>query len=183
MPRKSTHETADEIAATTIEYEGSGRAPEFIKRPKLRAHLIELAGQGNFLYVVAQAAGIKDETLKNWLTKGRKYYGLQARDDHTTTPREQHYIDFFLEFTSAEAEAERVLVDHWHDLSINSDDHKPTESFLARRYPERWGKRPRENTPAARQVVVHLTAETMEAAKKAVADWEQETFTDEDVDL
>ncbi len=183
MQRKSTHNVANDITADIIKSSKGGNPPKFIKYPKLRAHLIELAGQGNYLTVIAKAAGIKHSVLSKWLSLGRQYYGLQARDDHTTTTREQDYVDFFLEFTSSEAEAERTLVERWHTLSADSGDHKPIEAFLAKRYPERWGKKAHHNTPAARQVVVHITAETMSAAKDAVDKWEKDTFSDEETNV
>lgn len=90
-----------------------------------RKKIIKAVSEGNYLNVAAQAAGIDETTLWNWLRRGKK-------------EGEGEYFEFLQSVMEAEHEAEKVAVRAVRLAGKN--DAKHFQWWLERKCPERWGK-------------------------------------------
>ena len=86
---------------------------------------------GNYIKVAAASAGVKYTTVINWLKMG------EGRRNDSKPPREELVI-FAQELRKAEAACETTLVATLIDKLPREP--KLIIEFLARRWPERWGK-------------------------------------------
>lgn len=87
---------------------------------------------------IAAAAGITRESLHKWLTKGHE--NIKAQEDGKTPPHWIGYTMFALYFDEAEYWAEIYMIKKMFEGAHFNADY--AERFLARRFPERWGKVP-----------------------------------------
>ena len=93
--------------------------------------IIESVRGGNYIKVASTAAGAKYNTVLNWLRVG------EGRRNDTNPPREELVL-FAQELRKAEAECETTLVATL--IEKLPREPKLIIEFLARRWPERWGK-------------------------------------------
>ena len=92
--------------------------------------IVGTVARGNYVEVAARAAGIAPSTLYEWKSRGEE-----------GGPGNEPYVGFLEALTRAEAEAEIEGVEAIRG-AWNKDWRSAIE-YLARRYPERWGKRDR----------------------------------------
>lgn len=92
---------------------------------KVEEIIVEGAKIGNYREVLARAAGIHPDTLRNWVARGEEGGKANAR-----------YVAFLGALTRAEAEAETEAVKILR--SAMPKDPRVVTEFLRRRYPERW---------------------------------------------
>lgn len=93
--------------------------------------VIDLVRQGNYLNVAAKAAGYSVGTVHYWIQTGEGKNKERGPDEDT--------IWFAQEVRKAEAECETGLVEKL--LAALPKEPRLIIEFLARRWPERWGKR------------------------------------------
>ena len=93
--------------------------------------IIESVRGGNYIKVAAAAAGVNYHTVQNWLQVG------EGKKNVVKLPREELVL-FAQGVRKAEAECETVLVATLIDKLPREP--KLIIEFLARRWPERWGK-------------------------------------------
>ncbi len=103
--------------------------------PERQAKILEYIRQGNYIHTACQAAGITDQTFRNW---------RQRAEDG-----EQPYSDFFEAVKRAEAEAEPGMVGSL--TRHGSDNWVAAATFLERKYPTRWGRHDRVDHELSQQ--------------------------------
>jgi transposase len=108
--------------------------------PKVRDAICEAVRAGNYLKVAASAGGVTEQTIHNWIARGRDE---KARVEEGHTPRkiEAVFLDFFEHLTRAEDQAEADAVRIWREQM--PDDWRAAKEYLARRFGERWGDKQR----------------------------------------
>ena len=103
-----------------------GRRSKFT--PEAQEKVISAIRAGNYANVAAEYAGICERTLYRWLEKGR-------------TAKKGPYRTFWESMQRAESEAEVRAVAM---VQKHMDDNwQAAMTFLARRYPDRWGRKDR----------------------------------------
>jgi len=99
------------------------------RKSKLTKALIKkaekLLAQGNYVSVVCQSIGIDDATWYRWLREGEQDKGGLK-------------CEFCDKVNRAAPKAETRAVEHWQRKF--KDDWRAAKTFLAIRYPERWGE-------------------------------------------
>jgi hypothetical protein len=97
--------------------------------------IVTAVEQGSYLKVAAQAAGISQATLANWLARGRE--AAAARDAGAEpSPDDAPFLALLEEVTRAQAVAEVSAVAAWR--SAFGTDWRAARDYLARTAPERW---------------------------------------------
>lgn len=140
-----------------------GRRPKLT--PKLEEEIIKLLRAGNYMRTVAKYVGITEQTLYNWIARGRaEYEKLQADSTATLNAEEKRYFDFFEKVQKAETHAEVRAVAYWQ--SQMEKDWRATKEFLARRYPEAWSPRYEISGPEGKPVNVQLNVDPEVLASK-----------------
>ena len=97
---------------------------------KVEKTIVEGARNGNYREVLARAAGIHPDTLRNWVARGEE--GGRANAP---------YVRFLGALTRAEAEAETQAVAILRKAMVT--DPRIITEFLRRRYPDRWSTQDR----------------------------------------
>lgn len=106
--------------------------PLFARRPGMYECIMQLVQDGHHLSTVANAIGIKAQTIMKWLK-----YGQSGKN--------KAYLQFLKDFRAAESVAE---VNRFNKLKEDGDgDWKSSAWILERRYPERWAKQIDRTTP------------------------------------
>jgi transposase len=100
-----------------------GREPKLT--PAVEAAIVKSIHNCSTLETAAALAGVTYRTFRNWMT-----WGEAGR---------RPYFQFFQAVTRAETEAEARLVRIWSDAAER--DWRASRDMLARRFPERWGRR------------------------------------------
>jgi transposase len=99
---------------------------------------------GNYATTAAASAGIAQKTYYEWLKRGR---AEGAEED------DPEYFEFVQAVEKAEAYAEAQAV----AAIKRSDDWRAHMEYLARRFPDRWGKQEKLELSGGRQPVTQLT--------------------------
>jgi len=97
---------------------------------EVKDKLVKAIGQGNYYEAACAYAGIDYSTFRNWMNKGEE-------------ENDGEYFDFFEAIKKAESAAELRLVQEWQKHIPNS--WQAIATFMERRYPDRWGKRDRQD--------------------------------------
>jgi len=96
--------------------------------PEIQERICSALRDGNYESAAAAAGGVGSSTLHRWLEKGR-------------LAKSGPYREFWVAVTRARDAAELSLVSMW--VAAMPSDWRAIAEFLARRYPERWGRRER----------------------------------------
>jgi len=124
--------------------------------PEIQERICSALRGGNYESAAAAAGGVGSSTFHRWMERGR-------------TAGSGQYRDFWVAVTRAREDAELRLVELWQEAMPN--DWRAIAEFLARRYPERWGKRERNEvtvsatTNAAPQ---HLSKKLLDQIKHEI---------------
>lgn len=94
--------------------------------PGLQATLVEFIDAGNYRCVAAQAVGVGERTLRDWMKRGE--------DEPDSI-----YADFRREVLEAEAAAERRMVAIV--VMAAAEDPKHAQWYLERKFHQRWGRK------------------------------------------
>ena len=105
--------------------------------PEIQERICSALRDGNYESAAAAAGGVGTSTVRQWLQWGRD-------------AKSARYVAFLAAVTRAREDAELRLVELWQEAMPS--DWRAIAEFLARRYPERWGKRERN------EVTVSATA-------------------------
>ena len=108
--------------------------------PKVRDAVCDAVRAGNYLKVAASAGGVTEQTIHNWIGRGREEKE-RIEEGHTPRKVEAVFLDFFEHLTRAEDEAEADAVRIWREQM--PDDWRAAKEYLARRFGDRWGDRQR----------------------------------------
>ena len=108
--------------------------------PEIQERICSALRGGNYESAAAASAGVGSSTVRQWLQWGRD-------------AKSARYVAFLTAVTRAREDAELRLVELWQEAMPN--DWRAIAEFLARRYPERWGKRERA------EVTVSATADAV----------------------
>lgn len=96
--------------------------------PEVRAKILALVEEGNYITTVVAAAGISRMTWHRWLRIGM------------IEPGEQGYVEelhkFYLDVLAAEAKGEVKVVNVFRQAA--TEDWQAAQKFLATRYADRW---------------------------------------------
>ena len=98
--------------------------------PQMIAQIAEVLRAANYLTTAARAVGVPYATLLRWQTRGRKERAAGMATLHA------QLVDA-IDKGSAEAETHAVSV---LNRGIEGGDWRAAEFFLARRFPQRWGR-------------------------------------------
>jgi hypothetical protein len=139
--------------------------------PELINDIAQLVRSGNYRRTAAQVCGIPEDTLHNWIARGRQVElgasspgpcprcgtegeapcvsakGKTLTEYHADRPRPSQgdYDELCLRLlqtlTRADEEAKARAVIAWN-RSIDSGDWRAAKEFLARRWPTEWGQEP-----------------------------------------
>ncbi len=101
----------------------------------MQARIVNAVAQGSYLKVAAQAAGIGQNTLSGWLSRGRAAEAAAERGEHVPDS-ETRYVRFLQAVTHAQAQAEVDAVAAWR--TAFGTDWRAARDYLARTAPERW---------------------------------------------
>lgn len=93
---------------------------------------------GLFKPQIASLAGITRECLHNWLTKGKE--NVEALEAGKSQPYWDGFTTFRLRYDEAENWIEMYMIKKMFDGAHYTPE--AAERFLARRFPDRWGKVP-----------------------------------------
>ena len=96
--------------------------------PEIQERICSALRGGNYEGAAAAAGGVGASTVRQWLQWGRD-------------AKSARYVAFLTAVTRAREDAELRLVELWQEAMPN--DWRAIAEFLARRHPERWGKRER----------------------------------------
>lgn len=94
--------------------------------PEVKKKLIDAIAAGNYYIAACNYAGIAYASFRKWMIRGENASSGE-------------YYDFVCEVQEAEALAEVSVVATWRRQIPES--YQAARDFLARRYPERWGRR------------------------------------------
>ena len=97
---------------------------------EVKDKLVKAISQGNYYEAACSYAGITYATFRNWMNEGEQ-------------ATEGEYFDFFDTIKKAEAAAELRMVQEWQKHIPNN--WQAIATFMERRYPDRWGKRDRQD--------------------------------------
>lgn len=103
---------------------------------------------GNYYENACAVAGIDYATFRRWMVRG---------ESETHGP----FSQFCEAITRAEAEAEVHAVEIWRAAMPN--DWRAAQTFLERRYPQRWGRQTRLDITQEGRVQVNHTVDTQSA--------------------
>ena len=98
--------------------------------PEIQERICAALRDGNYESAAAAAGGVGASTVRLWLQWGRE--GKSAR-----------YVAFLTAVTRAREDAELRLVAMWQ--AAMPEDWRAIAEFLARRHPERWRRRDRND--------------------------------------
>ncbi len=101
----------------------------------MQARIVDAVAQGSYLKVAAQAAGIGQNTLSTWLSRGRDAAAALDRGEDLPDS-EDRYLRFLQAVTHAQAQAEVDAVAAWR--TAFGTDWRAARDYLARTAPERW---------------------------------------------
>lgn len=150
-------ERADEMAET----KGDGTLPPVTARTEavVMQALIEYLAGGAYRSVAVRAAGMNAVTFRQYLKRGKEDEELGKDTD---------YSRFRKCVLEAEAIAEQRMLNVWRNEAMH--DWHAAASFLARRYPSRWGKQREDRRSVEessksdqREFVVRLVADNGES--------------------
>lgn len=94
--------------------------------PELQASVCGIIEAGNYRCVAAEAVGLGERTLADWMKRGE--------DEPDSI-----YGDFRREVLEAEASAERRMVEIV--VKAAAEDPKHAQWYLERKFPERWARK------------------------------------------
>lgn len=111
--------------------------------PEVEQKLLQTIGAGNYYEAACGYAGITYHTLRNWVRRAEAELERVAGSGRRSVRSEERiYVEFYEKLKKAEAQAEVTIVDQWQQQIPES--WQAAMNFLARRYPERWGKQVQE---------------------------------------
>lgn len=93
--------------------------------PEFQEEFVSILRRGNYPATACAVMGISQATYKNWMLKGE-------------AGKDPKYYEFYLAVNKALGQVEDEVVDNW--TNAIPEDWKAGSEFLARRFPERWGK-------------------------------------------
>jgi hypothetical protein len=99
--------------------------------PEVHAQIVEWMGEGNYFTTACASVGISSSTGHNWLRDGARVAGGGKPD-----PQRPWLLQFYLDVTKAEAQAEDKSVREWR----GAGEWRAQESFLERRHPKKFGR-------------------------------------------
>ena len=97
---------------------------------EVKDKLVKAISQGNYYEAACSYAGIDYATFRRWMVK--------AEEEESG-----EYCDFCEVIKKAEAAAELRMVQEWQKHVPNN--WQAIATFMERRYPDRWGKRDRQD--------------------------------------
>ena len=97
---------------------------------EVKDKLVKAISQGNYYEAACSYAGIAYSTFREWMNRGEQENGTE-------------YSDFMEAIKKAEAAAELRMVQEWQKHVPNN--WQAIATFMERRYPDRWGKRDRQD--------------------------------------
>jgi len=105
---------------------------------KIRKRVCDSIRAGNYPQTAARSAGIHLASHYRWLRKGKEESeSLTAGNDPVESA--DPYLKYYLHIERAKAESEQHAVKTWTDKL--PEDWRAARDFLARRFPDRWGKK------------------------------------------
>ena len=143
--------------------------------PEVRERIVRAIAAGSYYAAAAQLAGITPRTFYNWMKRGREELErVESTPRARIRERERPYVEFYKAVKQAEAEAEIKVVARWWESM--KDDWRACRDFLARRFPERWA-------PKVRQEVTGAEGKPLEMSIKGYVtispdDWDEEGDAD-----
>lgn len=101
--------------------------------------ICSLVRMGAYLQVAAQAAGITEKCVYDWLKEGREALDIEENMRGKLSPRQQLCKQFVEKYTVAQAEAE---INDLRRIDIAADETWTAAAWkLERKNPERWGRK------------------------------------------
>jgi hypothetical protein len=97
--------------------------------PEVQERVCAALRAGNYYEAAAACAGVTYWCLRKWMQQGKR-------------ARSGRYFQFFQAATQAEADAEATIVAQWR--AQIPDNWPAARDFLARRFPDRWGPKERQ---------------------------------------
>jgi len=118
---------------------GNDRSRPTKLEPEVEKRLLDAVAAGNYYEAACAYAGITYQTLRNWVNRAEaELERVAANPRRTIRQRERIYVEFYERLKKAEAQAEVTIVAQWRQQV--PENWQAARDFLARRYPERWGK-------------------------------------------
>ena len=124
--------------------------------PEIQERICSALRGGNYESAAAAAGGVGSSTFHRWMERGR-------------LAKSGPYRDFWVAVTRARDAAELSLVSMW--VAAMPSDWRAIAEFLARRYPERWGKRERNEvtvSATAHAAPQHLSKKLLDQIKHEI---------------
>ena len=124
--------------------------------PEIQERICSALRDGNYEGAAAAAGGVGTSTVCRWLEKGR-------------LAKSGPYREFWASVTRAREDAELRLVAMWQEAMPS--DWRAIAEFLARRYPERWGRRERAEvavSTTSNAAPRHLSKELLDQIKHEI---------------
>lgn len=101
--------------------------------------ICSLVRMGSYLSVAAQAVGVTDKCVHDWLREGREALDIEERMAGKLTPRQHLCKQFVEKYQIAQAEAE---INDLRRIDIAADELWTAAAWkLERKNPERWGRK------------------------------------------
>ena len=97
--------------------------------PEVQERVCTALREGNYLQAAAAYAGLTYSCLRAWIVRGKR-------------ARRGRYFAFMKAVAMAEADAEATVVAQWRQQI--PENWQAARDFLARRFPDRWGPKERQ---------------------------------------
>lgn len=110
--------------------------------PEVQKKITDAIETGNYSKAAAAYAGITEQTYYAWLKRGEAEIERLQQPYTRPRKREAPYVEFLNAVREAEAIAEITVVARWKEQIPES--WQAARDFLARRYPDRWGPKHRQ---------------------------------------
>ena len=124
--------------------------------PEIQERICSALRDGNYESAAAAAGGVGSSTFHRWLERG-------------CAAKSGPYREFWVAVTRARDAAELSLVSMW--VAAMPSDWRAIAEFLARRYPERWGRRERAEVTVgttSNAAPQHLSKELLDQIKHEI---------------
>jgi hypothetical protein len=97
--------------------------------PEVQERVCAAVRAGNYMEAASAFAGVTYTTVRSWLRRGKG-------------ARRGKFLGFLRAVQKAQADAEATVVAQWRQAC--PDNWQACRDFLARRYPDRWGPKERQ---------------------------------------
>lgn len=106
---------------------------------EVKRQLLQAVSGGSYYNVACRYAGVSYSAFRQWIRRGeREIERVGQSTRRSVRGRERIFVEFVEELKQAEAQGEVAVVLYWRTQSM--EDWRAARDFLARRYPQRWGR-------------------------------------------